>query len=202
MSTPELEIKINTRLRLDAEMRLKSGTAPPAHMWATSAQALTLLHKLASDPANAGDALKLLHELQVHQVELDLQHVQMEQSLRELTEDLDRYAQLYDFAPAAYFTVDREGRIIEGNVAGARLFGVEKNELCACAVDSLLAPKSRPVLHGLLKRMGSGSSRETCEVQLDGGDSASRPLQVVASAAPGGRVFLMAIMELTPPKEA
>ena len=202
MSTPELETKINIRLRLSAETRLKSGTAPPAHTWSTSVEALTLLHKLATSPANAGDALRLLHELQVHQVELDLQHEQMEQNLSELTEDLDRYAQLYEFAPIAYFTIDRDGRIIEGNVAGARLFGVEQNELSARPVDSFLAPNCRPLLHGLLKRLGSGSSRETCEVQLDGGGSALRQLQVVASAAPGGRSFLMAIMEVTPPKGA
>jgi PAS domain S-box-containing protein len=199
MSTPAVETKIQTQLRLDAEKRLKEGSAPPARLWATSAQALTLLHKLASDPGTAGDALKLLHELQVHQVELDMQYEQMEQNLRELSKDPDHYAQLYDFAPIAYFTVDLEGKVIEANVAGARLFGVEQNELDARPIDSFLAPKSRPVLHGLLKRLASGSARETCDVQFENGKGISRRLRVVTSASPGGRTFFFAFIDTSPP---
>lgn len=79
-----------TLLRQRAEGRLEEGMAPATLGWSTGTGALTLLHRLAGDPASAGDALKLLHELQVHQVELDLQHEQMEQQLLELGEALRR----------------------------------------------------------------------------------------------------------------
>jgi hypothetical protein len=79
-----------SELRQHAESRLQEGEAPKTLGWSSSAQALSLLHRLASDPASAADALKLLHELQVHQVELDLQHEQMEQQLLELSGALSR----------------------------------------------------------------------------------------------------------------
>lgn len=85
-----------SELRQHAEARLNGGQAPKTLGWSSSAQALSLLHRLASDPASAADALKLLHELQVHQVELDLQHEQMEQQLLELSETLRRAEQRGD----------------------------------------------------------------------------------------------------------
>ena len=72
-------------MRLHAETVLKEGSAPPTKGWPTGVGTLSLLHELASTPARADEALKLLHELQVHQVELDLQHEQMEATRRELT---------------------------------------------------------------------------------------------------------------------
>ncbi len=102
MSIPSPESMEQARLRERAEARLKAGSAPPTRGWPTGVGTLQLLHELASTPESAVDALKLLHELQVHQVELDLQHEQIEITQRELAEDLARYQALYELAPLAY----------------------------------------------------------------------------------------------------
>jgi PAS domain S-box-containing protein len=200
MSTPTAEPKKPSKLRADAEARLKEGSAPPTKGWPTGVSALSLLHKLASAPASADDALKLLHELQVHQVELDLQHEQMESTQRELAEDLARYKGLYEFAPVGYFSVGPEGDIIEANLAGAGLFGVGQEELRGRRIDSFLAPESRPVLLEWLKRLRGGASGEACEAK-SGGGRVSRQLQVVASVAPGGGSFLMVFVDTTDRKQ-
>lgn len=183
-------------LRHHAEAMLKAGTAPPtANGSAVSIEALTLLHGLASNPASAGDALKLLHELQVHQVELDLQHEELEQGRRELTEVLDRYIELYDFAPVGYFTVDSSFKIIEANWTGASLFAIDRGELSGRKIVSLLTPESGQVLLALLKRLRVGGSRETCEVQSIDAAAASRLWQIVASVSANGEQFLVAVVE-------
>jgi PAS domain S-box-containing protein len=179
-------------LRRRAEDTLKDGSAPPTHGWLTSLDALSLLHKLASTPGSAGDALKLLHELQVHQVELDLQHEQLEASERELTEDLIHSARLYDFAPVGYFSVSPEGRINRVNVAGAALCGEDRNELIGRRIDAFLAPESRPVLEKLVAQVRAGVLDETCEVRTGTGAA----FQIRAGLVPGESSILMVFVDM------
>jgi PAS domain S-box-containing protein len=189
-------------LRHQAVARLKAGTAPPNVISGVAGvEALTLLHRLAGTAASAGDALKLLHELQVYQVELDLQHEQLEQGRRELTEVLDRYVELYDFAPVGYFTVDSEFKIIEANWTGASLFGVDRDELDGRRIVSFLTPESGQVLLALLKRLRIGGPRETCEVQSGGAAGASRLWQIVANVSPNGERFLITVIDASERKK-
>lgn len=196
MSVPPPESTEQSRLRLEAEARLKKGSAPPTRGWPTGVSALDLLHELASAPGSADDALKLLHELQVHQVELDLQLEQIETTQREMAEDLARYQALYALAPLAYLSVGPEGDILESNMAAAHLFGVAQDELRGRRLDAFLAPESRSAVSALLKRLRAGSSMEACEVQSSSTNS-SRPLRLVASLAPGSETFLAMLIDTT-----
>ena len=159
-------------------------------------KALALLHSMAINPAQASDALKLLHELQVHQVELDLQNEQFEQNREELSRALDRHIEVYDLAPFAYITVDHDGRIMEGNRAAAELFGVEQAALSGRNIDSLVTPEFRLAIRTLLKRLGSHGTRQTCKAQVVN-SSVTRNADIVATASPAGRYFMLACIETT-----
>ena len=193
MSIPLTEVNAPLRLRLDAEARLKEGSAPRAKIWSTGANALSLLYRLASSPASADDALKLLHELQVHQVELDLQHEQMETTRRDLAEDLARYRGFYESAPAGYFNLGNDGHILEVNSAGAELFGLDPRELHGRQLVSLLAAASRPVLLEMLQELREGVSGLSREVKSGVGEE-RLTLRVVASVAPDGASFLLVVV--------
>jgi PAS domain S-box-containing protein len=190
--TSNRERGIQPPLRSIAEAHIKGGTAPPARTWATGADALALLHGLASAPASAVDALKLLHELQVHQVELDLQHEQLEQGRLELSAQRDQYAELFEFAPVGYLRVDREGRIIEANRASESLLGAPRDELEGRLIGNFLAPQSGPVLLAGLARLVESGEPQTCDVNSIKGEGSARGLQVMVSAAPAARYILMA----------
>lgn len=196
MSAPDTELTAAVKLRLDAEARLKAGSAPSTNGWSVGVNALGLLHKLASSPENAVDALKLLHELQVHQVELDLQNEQMESTQRELAEELARYRGLYEYAPVGYLNVRPQRDILESNIAAAGLLGTGPDELRGFNLDAFLAPESRPVLNLMLTRLHPGGPGGACEVQLGVG-RASRKLQILASVTPGGGSFLLILVDLT-----
>lgn len=202
MSEPTVESKRSLSLRADAETRLREGCAPPSGGVPSSVGALNLLHRLASSPASADDALKLLHELQVHQVELDLQNEQLVTTRRELAEDLLRYRGLYQFAPTGYFDVGGDGEVFEGNLAGADLFGVRQDELVGRRIDSFLAPGSRPVLLELLRQVRESGSRAVCEVTSGGDATVARQLWIVAGIAPGGGSLLMIVVDLGPSQAA
>ncbi len=76
--------------------------------------------------ATAGEPARLLHELQVHQLELEAQNQALREAQGQLEQSRNRYADLYDFAPAAYVTFDPSGAIQEINLTGAALLGRER----------------------------------------------------------------------------
>jgi PAS domain-containing protein len=181
-------------LRQQAEQQLRLGKAPPANVAVAGVDALTQLHRMASDPETASSALKLLHELQVHQVELDLQREQLQESRDELSHTLDRYVERYDFAPIGLVAIDREGRIVDGNLAAAALFGIETAALSGLRLEGLVDVESQPDIRALLVRLNQGVSKEICEARVSCGES-TRSLQVVATVAPSDRYFQIALIE-------
>jgi PAS domain S-box-containing protein len=125
--------------------------------------------------------------LQVHQVELAMQHEQLEQSRAEVAESLERYVERFDFAPVGYFTAEPDGSIVEVNLAGAELFGVDRAELTGRAIESLVAADSRAALSAVLNRLRKDGPTEACEVYAEPAGRPRRRLQAVAKAAPRTR---------------
>lgn len=200
MTSRDAKPENHNPLRSQAEALLQAGTAPISKTGALGANALSLLHGMAKAPENASAALKFLHELQVHQVELDLQHEQLERSQDRLNLALERYVERFDFAPVGYLAVDRDGRILEGNLAAADLLGVERDALNGRRIDSLVTTQYRFPLLGLVKRLCNGSQRETCEAQVDGGGGVVRQVQIVATTLPSDGCLMMVLIEAITPR--
>lgn len=182
-------------LRLDAETRLRAGTAPATER-TLNAETLALLVRLSSSPDTANDGLKLLHELQVHQVELDLQQVQIEANERETAGALARYKAIFDFAPVGYLVVSHGGRIVESNLAGAQLFAMSREKLPGLAIADLLTPASRQAIGQLLADMRQGAADVSCTVYAEG--AGNQPLHVTARFAPGRLEILMTVFPGSP----
>lgn len=181
-------------LRQHAQQRLKAGLAPPTRGWGVSVESLTLLHRLASAPDSAADALQLLHELQVHQVELDLQQAQLEASEDELTEALARYRVLFERAPVAYFVLDAQAHVEECNRAGVELLGLRSDDICGRPFGSFLSDAGRMQLTTLLAALRNADLEETaCSVQPDSTTGTTRDWKLAASAVPASNLILLAV---------
>ncbi len=183
-------------LRVKAEERLKGGNPPPSRGAPTGLQSLALLHSLASSPASAGDALKLLHELQVHQVELDLQHEQAEEDQQQLVEALQSYTRLFDAAPFGYLALDADGKVIAANRIAAGWLGVESEQSAGRSLANLVHAEDRLGVHELLRSLRNGSGRQKCllrsKIQGDAVQAVATvaSVEVVGSAATGAPVLL------------
>lgn len=186
------------QLRADAEQRLRAGTTPVSAAYGLGTEALSLLYRLASDPESSGDALKLLHELQTHQVELDLQHAQLAENEQDLAGQLGHFQTLYAHAPAAYLVLGRDGRILRSNRAANKLFGLDAVQLENHMLSSLLSQESKPAIRAALENAGTGNATEAVQVQaLD-----ARPLCLYSGIAPGEDAVLMLVFPETTTQES
>jgi PAS domain S-box-containing protein len=79
---------------------------------------------------------------------------------------LEKYADLYDFSPVGSFSLDEQGRILEVNLTGASLLGVERSRLVHRRLTQFVVPASRPVMTSFLKRIFAGTRKEVCEAAL------------------------------------
>lgn len=114
------------RLRHSARRLIDRGIPPPSGGGSISAEALQLLYQQASSPETAADALRLLHELQTYQVELDMLYEQLQANEQAMTDELHLYKTLFDQAPAAYLVLNRRGDVIEANQAASALINGQK----------------------------------------------------------------------------
>jgi len=113
---------------------------------------------------------KLVHELHVHQIELEMQNEALRKSQMETTESQNKYSDLYDFAPVGYFTHDKKGRIIEANVTGASLLGANKRSLAKQPFQRFITPDHLSIFQSHLQRAQETRSKHICKLKLTGRD--------------------------------
>lgn len=188
-------------LRGRASSRLTQGAGAKGPS-ARAADALSVLHALASSPATAADALALLHELQVHQVELDLQAEELRESRAELESALQRQVELYDFQPVGCFTVGRSLIVCELNRSGASMLGIGRDDVYGLPLDTFLAADSGRALRQLVSTIAAGAARATALLQLIAKDGQQRVVRAHVSADPAGQRFLLVLTDTDQDREA
>ena len=142
----------------------------------TSAQAAELRHRAedrlqaattkGAAPLTEADTQRLLHELQVHQIELEMQSEELWQSRAEAEAGLEHYTELYDFAPVGYLTLDRDGTIRKANFAGAEMLGVDRSGLVGWRFEVFVDQSDRAGFKAFLENAFTRQAIEKCEVTL------------------------------------
>ena len=122
--------------------------------------------KAAALPAPETDTQRLVHELEVHQIELEMQNDELVQSRTQVEVGLRQYTDLYDFAPVGYFTLDHDGTICRMNLTGARLLGMERGRLADRRFGLFVSEADRPVFNAFLQKTFASRAKESCEVAL------------------------------------
>ena len=118
-----------------------------------------------------GDILKLVHELEVHQIELKMQNEELQQAIVKAEDAAKRYADLYNdiynFSPAGYFNLAPDGTINNLNHNGALMLGKERDDLIKSNFRLIISQVSLPVFNQFLQKAFVTNCNQTCEINLD-----------------------------------
>jgi PAS domain S-box-containing protein len=112
------------------------------------------------------DVQSLVHELEVHQTELEMQNEELRRAQIKLEESHNRYSNLYDFAPVGYFSFDKNGLIIGVNLTGAHKLGVERSFLIKKPFSLYIMSDSKDVFYSHLRKVFNTENPQTCELKL------------------------------------
>ena len=112
------------------------------------------------------DKEKLIHELQVHQIELKMQNEELRLIQGELEKTRDSYSHLYDFAPIGYFTVNQKGIIDEANLTIASMLGVERGALIGKPFSRFVLREDQDTFYKLRQRLMETEAPQSCELRL------------------------------------
>ena len=150
---------------------------------------------------STGEEIQRLHqELQVHQIELEIQNEELHQAKDEVDELLERFVDLYDFAPVGYLTLDVKGVIRAANLTGATLLGEERSRLIGYPFKFFLADAQAP-FPKFLERVFAGKGPESWEVALRPAGKTPVTVRIEALLSSSGDECRVAIIDLTELRE-
>lgn len=144
---------------------------------------------------------RFVHELQVHQIELEMQNEELRRAQQELEDSRTRYFDLYDFAPVGYLTLNEQNLILEANLTAATLLGLAKTSLVRQALTRFILPDDEDLFYLYRRQLLKTIEPQACELRLRraGGTSIWVRLDgiVARDAAPEGLVCWVTITDIS-----
>lgn len=157
----------------------------------------------ALQPPRTEEALqRLVHELEVHQVELEMQNEELSRARNEVETALEKYTDLYDFAPVGYATLDHAGIIRGVNLTCATLLAAERSRLVGRRFEQFLAEEDRPVFRDFLAVAFARGAKNECEVTLLRPGELQPIVQIEAMATGSGQECRLALIDVTGRRQA
>src|SRR5450631_383838 len=130
-------------------------------------------------------ALGALHELRVHQIELEMQNEELRRTQEELESSRARYFDLYDLAPVGYFTLSEQGLILEANLTGAKLLGVARGALVKQPLSRFVLREDQDIYYLHRKALLETDAPQAWELRMLKKDAAPFWVRVEATMARG-----------------
>jgi PAS domain S-box-containing protein len=147
------------------------------------------------------EALKLIHELQVHQIELELQNDELILAKEQAESASEKYTELYDFAPNAYFTLTKNAEIIELNLAGAKMLGKERSQLQNNRFSLFVSNGSKELFTIFIEKVFESYTTENCEITLTTKDNSKLFIYLTGIAKENENNCFVAAVDITQRKQ-
>jgi PAS domain S-box-containing protein len=119
-----------------------------------------------SGSMNGGEVQRLIHELQIHQVELEMQNETLRQTQAELEEARDRYFALFELAPVGYLLLSPKGKILEVNLAAAKLLEIERTRLKQTSLTDYIVREDQDIFYLAVQRARRENTTQEFELRM------------------------------------
>ena len=144
----------------------------------------------------------MIHEFEVHQVELELQNEELLLARSEIQDYIEKYTELYDFAPSGYFTLSRDGEIIELNLSGANMLCKERLNLKDSQLGFFVSDETKPIFNLFIEKIFFTNTKETCEVTLLNSEKTPTDVYLCGIATENGKQCIINAVDITEKKRA
>lgn len=152
----------------------------------------------SEDPArSAVDGARLLHELQVHQIELEMQNEALQQARDDMETLLNGYIELYDDAPIGYLTLDRLGNIRQMNLPAARMLGIDRERKGQPRLALFVAPDDRTTLSDFIEHVFTHGTAPASEITIMGEGAPPVRVRIEGSLSTDGERCRLVVVDLT-----
>ena len=148
------------------------------------------------------EILRLLNELEVHQVELKTQNEELLLIKEQAEQEAKKYLELYDFSPSGYFTLSRKGEILDLNLAGAEILGKYRSNLKNSKFNFFVSPTSQSIFKLFIEGVFNSHKKETCEISLSINRDLSISVSLTGIVKAGGENCFVTAVDITEKKRA
>lgn len=145
---------------------------------------------------------RLIHELEVHQIELETQNNELRLTREELETALEKFTDLYDLAPVGYCTLDRNGLIRAANLTGSGFLGRQRSRLIDLKFELFVAEENRVAFAAFLDKVFASEAKQTCEVLLVKEGLLPFFVQIEALACNSGDECRLALIDISKRRRA
>ena len=143
------------------------------------------------------EILKLIHELEVHHIELEMQNEELQLAKERAEMAVEKYTELYDFAPMGYFTLSIDGAIKELNLCGARILGKERSRLINNSFGFFVSEDTRPSYNIFLNAIFKSDIEQSCDLTLSIQDQTFPLVHLSGIATKNKNQCLITMVEIT-----
>ncbi|MCX6252849.1 MAG: ATP-binding protein [Bacteroidetes bacterium] len=148
------------------------------------------------------DTLTLIHELEVHQIQLEMQNEELIRARSIALEASEKLNELYDFSPSGYFSISKGGKIIELNLSGSQMLGKERSHLINSSFGLFISSDSKHIFNRFLGKAFNSKAKESCELTLSTNDNRSMYVYITGIVTGNSEQCLLSVVDITERKLA
>jgi len=143
------------------------------------------------------DTQKLFHELEVHQIELEMQNEELILARTAAEEAAEKYTEIFDFSPLGYFVLSKEGIITELNLSGAEMLGKDRSHLKNSIFSLFVSVDTKSIFNNFLAGSFNTNDRKSCEIIITPEKYLPRNIHLLGTGLENGNQCLINAIDIT-----